>query len=156
MRCPLPSRLIVAFATLSLPILATAQSPEPAAPAAAPAAMAAPDATAATERKLSYSNKWRIEVSEGANSDGEIVFHVTPKGGSTQVVTVKIDDGTSENRVARTIEKAFDKQLDKRKYDVETDDGEDVLVKKDLSEPEFALELVSSNVKAVRLNVEKE
>jgi hypothetical protein len=118
--------------------------------------MAAPDATAATERKLSYSNKWRIEVSEGANSDGEIVFHVTPKGGSTQVVTVKIDDGTSENRVARTIEKAFDKQLDKRKYDVETDDGEDVLVKKDLSEPEFALELVSSNVKAVRLNVEKE
>lgn len=118
------------------------------------------DATAATTAKpardLSYSNSWRIEVSEGANSDGEIVFNVTPKGGTTQVITVKIDNGTSEDHVARVIKRAFEKQLDTSKYDIEIDDGEDVLVKKDLTEPVFALEIVSSTVKSVRLRLQKE
>jgi flavin-binding protein dodecin len=105
---------------------------------------------------LRYSNSWRIEVSEGANSSGEFVFRVTPKGGQTQVVTVKVDDGESEDHVARTIKNAFEKQLDTKKYDIEIDDGEDVLVKKDLTEPRFALEVVSSTVKSVRLRLQKE
>jgi hypothetical protein len=118
------------------------------------------EATAATAtkpaRELSYSNSWRIEVSEGANSDGEITFNLTPKGGTTQVITVKIDNGTSEDHVARVIKRAFEKQLDTSKYDIEIDDGEDVLVKKDLTEPVFALEIVSSTVKSVRLRLQKE
>lgn len=113
-------------------------------------------ATTRDAEDLRYSNSWRIEVSEGANSDGEFVFHVTPKGGQTQVVTVKVDDGESEDHVARTIKNAFEKQLDTRKYDIEIDDGEDVLVKKDLTEPRFALEVISSNVKSVRLRLQKE
>jgi len=115
-------------------------------------------ATAATREAedLRYSNSWRIEVSEGANSDGEFVFHVTPKGGQTQVITVKVDDGESEDHVARSIKNAFEKQLDTSKYDIEIDDGEDVLVKKDLTEPRFALEVVSSTVKSVRLRLQKE
>jgi hypothetical protein len=105
---------------------------------------------------LRFSNSWRIEVSEGANSSGEFVFHVTPKGGQMQVITVKVDNGESEDRVARTIKNAFEKQLDTSKYDIEMDDGEDVLVKKDLTEPRFALEIVSSTVKSVRLRLQKE
>jgi hypothetical protein len=123
----------------------------PPAPGEAAAAVAAKPA-----HDLSYSNSWRIEVSEGANSDGEIVFNVTPKGGTTQVITVTIDDGTSEDHVARVIKRAFEKQLDTSKYDIEIDDGEDVLVKKDLTEPVFALEIVSSTVKSVRLRLQKE
>jgi len=106
--------------------------------------------------KRSYSNAWRIEVSEGANSDGEILFRVTPKGGATQDVRVVIDDGTSEDHVARVIKNTFEDQLDTSRYDIEMDDEEDVLVKKDLTEPRFALELVSSTVKSVRLHVQKE
>ena len=116
-------------------------------------------AAAATTRDaddLRFSNSWRIEVSEGANSSGEFVFHLTPKGGQTQVITIKVDDGESEDHVARTIKKGFEQQLDTRKYDVELDDGEDVLVKKDLTEPRFALEVVSSTVKSVRLRLQKE
>lgn len=109
-----------------------------------------------TANQLRYSNSWRIEVSEGANSDGEFIFHVTPKDGQTQVVTVVVDDGESENRVARTIKNAFENQLDTGKYDIEMDDGEDVLIKKDFTEPKFALEIVSSTVKSVRLRVRKE
>jgi hypothetical protein len=88
-----------------------------------------PEQAAATTRDtddLRYSNKWRIEVSEGANSDGEFVFHVTPRGGATQVITVTVDD------------------------------GEDVLVNKDLTEPQFALEVISSTVQSVRLRLQKE
>ena len=117
---------------------------------------AAVKATVQDPADLRYSNKWRIEVSEGANSDGEFVFHVTPKGGQTQVVTIQVDDGESENHVARTIRKGFEKQLDSREYDVEVDDGEDVLVKKKMNAPVFALEIVSSTVKSVRLHLQKE
>jgi hypothetical protein len=121
-----------------------------------PQQAAAKEAAATSPAKLSYSNAWRIEVSEGANSDGNIIFRVTPKGGATTEVNVYVDDGTSEDHTARVIKNAFEKQLDTGKYDVEMDDGEDVLVKKDLTEPVFALELVSSTVKSVRLRVQKE
>jgi hypothetical protein len=114
------------------------------------------EVTSKTAGDLRYSNKWRIEVSEGANSDGEFVFHVTPEDGATQVVTIGIDDGESENDVARTIKNAFEKQLDTGDYDIEVDDGEDVLIKKDASEPDFALQIISSTVKSVRLKVEME
>lgn len=114
------------------------------------------EAAASGPRDLSYSNKWRIEVSEGANSDGEIVFNVTPMGAATQVIRIVIDDGTSEDHVARVIKRGFEAQLDTGKFDIEIDDGEDVLVKKDLTEPRFALQLISSTVKGVRLQVQKE
>ena len=79
-------------------------------------------ASAEPDTKLDYSNAWRIEVSEGANSDGEILFRVTPKGGATQDVRVVIDDGTSEDHVARVIKNTFEDQLDTSRYDIEMDD----------------------------------
>jgi outer membrane lipoprotein-sorting protein len=144
------TRLIAVGTALVVSLLAGCGTTPPA-PATAATAAATRDAD-----DLRYSNSWRIEVSEGANSDGEFVFHVTPKGGQTQVVTVKVDNGESEDRVARTIKNAFEKQLDTSKYDIEIDDGEDVLVKKDLTEPRFALEVISSTVKSVRLRLQKE
>jgi hypothetical protein len=93
----------------------------------------------------SLSNKWRVEVSEGANSDGNIVFRVT----------VAIKDGRSENDVAKDIAAGLKKGLDKKVYKVERDDGEDVLVKKRKG-PNFELKLVESTVKSVRINVAKE
>ena len=138
--------LLIGLAAIGLTLLGCGTTPPTPAEAAA----------ARSSGKLSYSNEWRIEVSEGANSDGEILFRVTPKGGATQDVRVVIDDGTSEDHVARVIKNTFEDQLDTSRYDIEMDDEEDVLVKKDLTEPRFALELVSSTVKSVRLHVQKE
>jgi len=104
---------------------------------------------------LKLSNKWRVEVSEGAKSDGTILFRVTPKEGQPLDVPVAIKDGTSENRVARTIRDAFRATLDKEEFHSETDDGEDVLLKKRKG-PNFELKLVESTVKATRIQVEKE
>ncbi len=102
------------------------------------------------------SNKWRIEVSEGAKSNGLILFRLTPKDSESINVTVHINDGLRENRVAKEIKNAFKSQLPKGSYHVERDDGEDVLVKKRGKTSNFKLELISSNVKAVRINIDKE
>ena len=104
---------------------------------------------------LKLSNKWRVEVSEGAKSDGTILFRVTPKDGQPVDVPVAIKDGTGENHVARTIRDAFRATLDQDAFHSETDDGEDVLLKKRKG-PNFELKLIESDVKAVRIHVEKD
>jgi len=116
-------------------------------PTAAPAPAASPD--------LKYSNKWRIEVKEGANNDGVARFRVTPKGGTPVEVTVNIKDGRSENGVAADVKNAFKAALDKKTYKVEGDDFEDVLVKK-RSGPEFSIELVESTLKGTHFDLERE
>lgn len=115
--------------------------------------LSAGNVSAADAPKL--SNKWRIECSEGANNDGTIRFRVTPKDGDAVEVAVNVAKGRGENGVARDIRDALRAGLDVEAYHVETDDGEDVLVKKRKG-PDFALELVDSNVKGTRIHIEKE
>lgn len=102
------------------------------------------------------SNKWRLQISGGAESSGTLRFRVTPKDGPPADVTVALKDGRSENGVARDIRDAFSAQLPKDRYSVETDDGEDVLIKKHLGEPSFTVELVASSVDDVRVNFDRE
>ena len=104
---------------------------------------------------LKLSNKWRVEVSETARSDGTIIFRVTPKDGTPTDVTVAIKDGRGENNIAGDIRDAFRATLDKETFHSETDDGEDVLLKKRKG-PAFELKLVESTVKATRINIGKE
>lgn len=154
--------LLASVATLFGAVVQAQDAAAPVAPAPAATTPAAPveptpaPAAATPKKNVKYSNKWRIEISGGANSDGEMVFAVTPKGGTTTRVTVKLDDGQGENNVARAIKNAFEDQIDTRRYDIELDDGEDVLVKKDMTEPVFALELVSSTVKNTRVKLQRE
>src|SRR5512137_69609 len=103
----------------------------------------------------SLSNKWRIEVSGGANSDGHFLFRITPDQGTPVDVKVVIDDGRGENAVAGDIRRAMKKTLDGKTYKAEVDDGEDVLVKKKKG-PDFALELVESTVRNTKIHIEKE
>ena len=104
---------------------------------------------------LKLSNKWRVEVSEGAKSDGLIKFRVTGKEGTPVDVSVAIEKGRGENDVAADIRDAFRAVLDKDVYSAEKDDGEDVLLKKHKG-PDFELKLIESTVKGTRINVEKE
>jgi hypothetical protein len=112
-------------------------------------------AATASAADLSLSNKWRIEVSGGARSDGNIAFRVTTKEGVSTDVTAAIRDRTGENAVARAIRDAFKSTLDAKVYHVETDDGEDVLVKKRKG-PDFELKFVESTVESVRIHLKKE
>jgi hypothetical protein len=130
----------------------TASAQEATAPVPADAPTAA---VAAPEAKLNLSNKWRLEVSEGANNDGTMLFRVTPDKGTPQDVVVTLKKGRGEDGCARDIRDTFKAQLDKKTYHIEIDDGEDVLVKKRKG-PNFEIKLVESTVKGTRVNVEKE
>ena len=142
--------LAASFVLGSAPVFAQETAP-PTATAEQPAAVA--DAAPAAPLKL--SNKWRLEVSEGANNDGTLLFRVTPDKGTPQDVLVTLKKGRGENGVARDIKDTFKAKLDGKIYKVETDDGEDVLVKKRKG-PDFEVKLVESTVKGTRVHIEKE
>jgi hypothetical protein len=110
---------------------------------------------AAPAPELRYSDKWRLEVSEGANNDGVMRFRVTPKGGSAIDIPVSLKDGRGEDGCARDIRDSFRNALDKDAYKIEIDDGEDVLVKVRKG-PDIAVELLESTVKGTRVNLDRE
>jgi hypothetical protein len=101
------------------------------------------------------SNKWRLEFSGGAESDGEIVLVITPVGGEPIEVTTVVKKSDGENRVARRVRDALKEVLD-ADYKVERDDGEDVLVKRRRGRPNFEVALVSNTVESVRINFDRE
>lgn len=101
------------------------------------------------------SNKWRIEVSSDADSDGVVVFQVLPTGQPPVEVTVHIPRDAGENHVAQLIRDAMRAQLGSG-YGVEVDDGEDVLVKKRGDTPAFDLSLREMGVKGLRIELDRE
>lgn len=102
------------------------------------------------------SNKWRIEMSGQALTTGEILFRVTPRQGEAVDVRVDIKSGRAENNVAEDVRDALAARLSPDRYSVEVDDGEDILIQKKDGQPDFALELIESNVQNVSIKVEGE
>ena len=147
-RIPLAAAAVAGLAFAAL----VAGAQEQAAPAAAAEPAAQP---AATTPKPHYSNKWRLQVSEGANNDGVMTFRVTPKGGSAIEVPVSLKKGRGEDGCARDIRDTFRKTLDKDVFKIEIDDGEDVLVKVRKG-PDVSIELADSTVKGTRVNFDRE
>ena len=102
------------------------------------------------------SNMWRIELDGTALKTGDIQFRVTPRQGDSVDVVATIRSGRDENNVAKDVRDAFAAKLDPERYSVEVDDGQDVLIKKKEGQPDFALELVESDVRAVNIKIEGE
>ncbi len=105
---------------------------------------------------IGTSNKWRLQFSGNAESDGVITMKFTPKKGEPTVAEISIKKGTGENAVAKAVVKALREQLPKDQYYIERDDGEDVLVKRRFGGVYFGYALVSNTVKGVRINPDKE
>ena len=81
-------------------------------------------ALAALAASASPSNKWRLEVSGGAESDGTIVLRVSPEGGEALESKIEVANGTGENSVAKVLVRVLRADLPKEVYRVERDDGE--------------------------------
>jgi hypothetical protein len=101
------------------------------------------------------SNKWRLQCSGGANSDGVITLRITPKGGAPTEIAVAIKENTGENGVARAIRDAIKAQAGDR-FKAETDDGEDVLISKRGRQPDFEVAIVGNTVKGARITRDRE
>lgn len=97
-------------------------------------------------------NKWRLEFSGNAESAGRIVLALAPAEGDPIRATVVVPYGRPENDVARDVRDALQAQSGKR-YSVELDDGEDVLVKKHEGERDFVITIVENSVQGVRINI---
>jgi hypothetical protein len=102
---------------------------------------------------LSYTDDYRISVDDDANSDGEIVFRVTTKDGTAKDVTVAIKKGTNENSGASAIKKAFVEQLGTKNYNIEMEDGENVIIERSGGKGDTSLVLVSNSVENVDVKV---
>ncbi len=102
------------------------------------------------------SNKWRLQFSGSSHSAGEIVIELTPVGAAPIIVTIPVPDKESENAVAKHVVEVLRSELPDAAFHVERDDGEDVLIKKRRGAANFDLRIVSSNVKHVRINVDRE
>lgn len=102
------------------------------------------------------ANKWRIELNGQALSTGDLQFRVTPRQGEPVDVVASIRSGRAENNVAKDVRDAFAAKLNPERFTVEVDDGEDILIKKKEGQPDFAVELIDSNVRNVNIKVEGE
>lgn len=150
----MPAVLRSAAASLTTLALALALAVA-ASPARAGTAGDAASVAAASIGDGPLSNKWRLEFSGAAESAGELVLRLTPRGRPPVLVRVPIERNDGENRVARKVKTAIDRQAG-RWVDAELDDGEDVLVKRTLFRPRLSILLVSSTVKAVRIRFDRE
>ena len=101
------------------------------------------------------SNKWRVELNHRADNDGTIVLRISPIDGTPIDVETKVPAGTSENHVAKLLRDSLKATLGEG-YHVETDDGEDVLIKKRRDTPDFDLTLVSSSLTGLTIELERE
>ena len=101
------------------------------------------------------SNTWRICFNHRAKSFGVIVFHVVPEGGSPYEVRVEVEEGWSENTVAKAAVVAFRKQLPPDRFKIKRDSGEDMVVKKSRGTPDFDLHLMNSSVANVHIKIKR-
>jgi hypothetical protein len=121
-------------------------------------APAPPAAEAPLDRAaLSYSNKWRVKFDNEAKSDGTLVFRLVMKDTKVEPITVSIpiSKGTNENSTAGKVKSALKKAFP-RDFNVETDDGESVLVKLNPTEGSSNLVLLSNDVKNLGIKIRKE
>jgi len=102
------------------------------------------------------SNKWRLQFSGSADSDGVITLRLSPVGGTPLTASINVTDGTRENMVARTVVEQLRALLPEDAFHVERDDGEDVLIQKRRGAANFDLEILSNDVRGVRINPDRE
>jgi hypothetical protein len=83
------------------------------------------------------------------------VFRISPIDGTPIEVETKVPANTSENQIAKLLRDSMKATLGEG-YHVETDDGEDVLIKKRKDTPNFDLTLVSTSVTGVEIKLKHE
>lgn len=100
-------------------------------------------------------NKWRLQLSGDAESTGQITLAIAAANEEAITVTVPIADDLDENAVAAAVANELGLRLADR-YQVERDDGEDVLIKRQPGEKKFSVAVVENTVVGVRINLDEE
>ncbi|HZF15011.1 MAG TPA: hypothetical protein VE046_03615 [Steroidobacteraceae bacterium] len=102
------------------------------------------------------SNKWRIPCSGYAYSAGTVQFRVSRPDSPDLDVTANVAKGDSDSQVAKDIRDAFKAALPKDNFHVETDDGQDVLLKARGGQKDYLVAFVSLTVEGVSVRMKRE
>ncbi len=101
------------------------------------------------------SNKWRIEFDGKADSSGEIELSLRPVNGTPTSIVVPVADDTRENAVAQQVRDALASTFGSV-YQVEVDDGEDVLVKARGGTADFEVAVIRNTVDGIDVELDRE
>ena len=102
------------------------------------------------------SNKWRLQVDGNAAAAGKIGLTMRSAKARIARVMISIPTATTENDVARRLRDELKLKLPADRYEVEVDDGEDVLIKKRGEVEDFEVRVVRNTVKGVNLRITTE
>ncbi|GAB3066172.1 hypothetical protein [Stenotrophomonas tumulicola] len=102
------------------------------------------------------SNKWRIDFENRSQVAGEIELSLTPKGGQATNVTVPIPAATNDEAAAVLVSNALSSTFGAEVYEVEIDDGDDVLVRANDGIRNFDLDIVRNTADGLRVELDKE
>ena len=89
---------------------------------------------------------WRIEVTGGADSHGEIVLSFAEDGVEITQIPTAIPKGTPENAIARRIRKELRRALPKEQCGVDLERGEKILISARAHTKDFEFRLVRNSV----------
>jgi hypothetical protein len=99
--------------------------------------------------------KWRIQFADYTANDGTITFRIAPEGGSPVDAETKLTKGTGASTAARSVRDSLRASLGDG-YKVETDDGQDVIVRANGKTPKFDLTLAGSTLAGLNVRFKKE
>jgi hypothetical protein len=101
------------------------------------------------------ANQWRIEFGGQSSTDGTVVLRLNPINGKSIDVETRVPARSGDNHVAQAVADALKLQLGDR-YRVETDEGDDVIVRTNGNAPRFELSLARSTLDGVNIDIEQE
>lgn len=101
------------------------------------------------------AGKWRVAFSSRAGNDGTFTLRVASEGGAPVDVETKITASSSADKVAKAVRDSLRMSLGEG-YHVETDDGEDVVIKREGKTPKFEVALACTNVTGLEVWIKKE
>ncbi len=97
--------------------------------------------------------KWRILCSGYSSSAGTVKFVVSQPENPDIEISANVPKGHSENQIAQDVRDGFRAALPKDRFSIETDDGEDVLVKAKGGQKEYVVTFVSLSVQGVAITL---
>ena len=101
------------------------------------------------------AGKWRVAFSSRPDNDGALTLRIAPEGGAPVDVETKITAKSSADKVARTVRDSLRVSLGEG-YHVETDDGEDIVIKREGKTPKFEVTLANSTLAGLVIKIRKE
>lgn len=107
------------------------------------------------DEEIKPFGKWRIQFNHKADNDGSVTFRIAPVGQAAIDVETRIPADTHENHAADILRDSLKASLGEG-YHVETDDGEDVLIKRRGKTPKFVVTMVSSSLTGLEIRVKRD